>query len=600
MKISHISIYSLVFISFFYASSMFSEISEAQEKLMEKLPPDTRALLMQRMEKNEKESEDIEDVIEDEITLIERPDYDDEIDIIEKCPECIYGYEFFKYSPTTFAPLSTVSITADYVLGPGDGLTINYFGGSTDRDEVVISREGQILLPTLGPINILGLTFKEAKEFIREKVESELIGTQVSVSLYKLRSISVYLLGEAYMPGKYTMSGLSSITNALFISGGVNKDGSLRQIKVKRNNKTIATYDFYEFLLKGSLESDIKLLDGDIIFIPFIENKVKLGGSFKRPFIYEFVEGETVSDLIDLAGGYKSGVPSSTKIELSSINPSTFSREIFYFEQENTLTRKLQDGDVINISERSGIKGETITILGEVLNPGEYSIQSNDTILDIINRAGGYTDDSFSEGAVYTRTEVAKIQKAAFERSAEQLEKTLVDTITSGDFTALNEFSLAPITSLITRIRKEEPLGRQIVNLDYLILKTDPFLNFKVQDGDRLFIPKRPFSVSVVGEVLNGATLGFDPNLSVENYIEMAGGLNETADDQRIFVILPNGQAKIQKRSLFAKNENILPGSTIVVPRDSKPYDAIKITQIVTPILADLATSAAAIAAISD
>jgi len=235
-----------------------------------------------------------------------------------------------------------------------------------------------------------------------------------------------------------------------------------------------------------------------------------------------------------------------------------------------------------------------------VINPGVYSIRPGETIKEIIDRAGGLSENSYSEGAVYTRNSVAEDQKKAFERSADQLEKTLIDTITSGEFTQLNEFSLTPITTLITKLRNIEPLGRQIVNMDYLSIKTDPLLNFEVQDGDKLYIPKRPFSISVIGEVLNGATLGFDPNLDVLDYIELAGGINDTADSQRIFVIYPNGQSKIYKKSLFNKKDNILPGSTIVVPRDSKPYDAIKITQIVTPILADLATSAAAIAAISD
>ena len=127
-------------------------------------------------------------------------------------------------------------------------------------------------------------------------------------TLIEARSIGVYVLGEAYKPGRYVMSGLSSVSNALFVSGGVNEQGSLRNIQIKRNNEVISTYDFYDFLLKGSLESDVVLEDGDIIFIPFIENSINVGGAFKRPHRYEFIEGETIQDAIFLAGGFNSEV----------------------------------------------------------------------------------------------------------------------------------------------------------------------------------------------------------------------------------------------------------------------------------------------------
>ena len=164
------------------------------------------------------------------------------------------------------------------------------------------------------------MTYGEASKFLKEKVKSELIGTEVNLSIREVRSVGVYILGEAYKPGKYVVSGLSNVTNALFISGGVNKQGSLRTIQIRRNNKTIATYDFYDFILRGSLDSDVTLQDGDIIFIPFIENSVTLGGAFKRPHRYEFIEGETLTDIVQLAGGFSTEVMTGAKLELSSVD----------------------------------------------------------------------------------------------------------------------------------------------------------------------------------------------------------------------------------------------------------------------------------------
>ena len=165
---------------------------------------------------------------------------------------------------------------------------------------------------------------------------------------------------------------------------------------------------------------------------------------------------------------------------------------------------------------------------------------------------------------------------------------------------SISESTLVPLSNLITKLRLEEPPGRMVVDLDTLKLKTDPIANFPVKNRDSLFIPERPSFVSIVGEVLNATTVGFNPDLSVDEYIDLAGGLNDAADRDKIFVILPDGKSQLVKRSLFSSSTYILPGSTIVITRDSRPFDAISLTQIITPILADLATSAAAIAAISD
>ncbi len=583
---------------FLFLVQLQAEPTDAQEALLENLSPDQRESVLGKMNRRDELTDELDEIFEESNSLIERP----ELELLdEQCIDCIYGYDFFKYSPTTFAPTSDIPIPTDYILGPGDFLEFNFFGSTNTKAQSYISREGEVVLPLLGPVNLLGLTFSEARETLSLKAKNELIGIEVTTSLKKLRSISVFLLGEAYKPGKYTVSGLSTVINALFVAGGVNENGSLRNIQVKRNNKVIAKYDFYEFLLKGSTESNIRLQDGDILFIPFIENIVNLGGAFKRPGKYEFIEGETVQDAISLAGGLTYDASRDAPFEISSINNSNFTRELLYIDQSiNDTERSLNNGDVINLSLKSGIKPETIKVSGEVLNPGVYSIQPGDKVIDIIDRAGGYTNDSYSEGAVFLRKSVAELQKQSFLRSADDLERMMIDALSSGDLKELPEDGLVPLNNLVAKLRSEEPLGRQVVELDYLKLKTDPYVNFRVMDGDSIHIPRRPNSVAVVGEVLNSSTHAYIPSFTAENYIELSGGYNDFADKDRVFVILPNGQAKIVKRTLFGSGSSILPGSTIVISRDSNPFDILEITRIITPVLADLATSAAAIAAISD
>ena len=572
---------------------IISEITEEQKLMLESLPPDQRSSVMSKMEAANELEDNLEEVFKSDQNLIVRPDYSD-----GSCSDCIFGYEFFKYAPTTFAPINNVPVDSDYILGPGDKLLVNLYGTNNKRIESYISSDGNFFLPSLGPISLMGLSYGDASKLIKERVNNEIIGTEASVTLREVRSINVYMLGEVYQPGKFTMSGLSSVSNALIVSGGVNETGSLRNISVKRNNKTIATYDFYEFLLKGSLENDIKLLDGDVVFVPFIENTVRIGGAFKRPGNYEVLNGETVDDAIKLAGGFTQDVPLNPKIELSFYDHSSESRIYKYLEQ-NELVTKLTGQSYINVYSKPGYKVEIIKLIGEFINPGEYAIRPGDTVLDIINRAGGYTEDSYSEGGIFLRRSVAKMQKDAFLRSADSLEDSIVDIVTKGS-NNLSEFTLSPISRLISRLRSEEPIGRMVLNLDYLALKNKPALDFRVQDGDELYIPKRPNSISVVGEVLYSSTLGFDPGLEVSDYIDLSGGLKESADSERIFVILPNGRSSLVKRSLFSSTNILIPGSTIVVSRDLRPFDAINLTQIITPILADLATTTAAIAAISN
>ncbi len=589
-------IYTFTLTNFLYAAP---DLDPEQLEMLKSLPADQRESIMAKMDTANALGKEIEEVFEEESTLIEKP----EIQNIGEsdCDDCIYGYDFFKYSPSTFVQTSSSPVPSDYLLGPGDKLEINYYGTENISEETYIKRNGNVVLPKIGPVSLAGLTFSEAKNLMENKVESTLIGTNISVSITELRSISVYLLGEAYKPGLYTMSALSSISNALFVAGGVNQQGSLRNIEIRRDNEIIGNYDFYDFLLKGIIDNETRLQDGDIIFVPFIENTVEIGGAFKRPATYEFLAGETIEDAINLAGGFDFNVPPSAKIEISSINKRDFNREISFLENsKQSLERELNNGDSINISFSPDAYSRTITLSGEFKKPGVYSFKQGEKILDIINRAGGYSKEAYVQGALFFRESVAISQKEGFERSADSLEQTIVDIITMGASQIGGEASLAPLSRLIQRLREAKPLGRLVVDLDFLRLKTNPISNFKLQDGDKIHIPSRPNSVSVVGEVLNSSTQSFDPELGAFQYIDLAGGLNNTADKDKIFIILPNGQSKILKRSLFSSKNYVLPGSTIVVSRSTRTIDGISLTQIITPILADLATSAAAIAAISD
>tara|TARA_B110000003_G_scaffold259402_1_gene279362 strand:+ start:341 stop:2071 length:1731 start_codon:yes stop_codon:yes gene_type:complete len=510
---------------------------------------------------------------------------------------CIYGYNLFNKTPITFALSSDIAVPNGYTLGPGDEIILEYFGNESSSKRSYINRSGILKLPLLGPVNLGGLTLSQAKELIKRRVSQELIGTDVIVSLGDLRAINIYLLGEAYNPGTYTVGALSSLTNVLFSSGGVSKIGSLRNIEVKRQGKVVETYDFYEFLLSGDTSSDIRLQDGDTIFIPLIKKRVSVNGAVLRKGVFELKNEVNLEDIISLAG---LETQHSVSFEYSTYDPEKNIR-ISSIESFD-LSRKFdfKDGDAINILDNSSIKINSVELTGEFVFPGVYSLDKNETLLEIIQKAGGLRQEAYPEAAIFTREAIREIEKVSNAKNADTLEKSLINSITQG--VTLEGNAYQAIVSLIDKLRNIQPIGRQVVSLDPFLLKSDPKLNIRLQDGDKIYLPKRTKSISVVGEVLNPVTHIYDQELTLEDYLDLSGGVTDGADLNKIFIVSPNGQAFLYKNRLFStvRSKYLLPGSTIVVSRDAKPFDWLQLTSIITPILSDLAVSAAAIAAISD
>jgi polysaccharide biosynthesis/export protein len=214
-----------------------------------------------------------------------------------------FGYEIFEGAPTTFAPVSEVPVPAQYVVGPGDRLEVQLIGSTTGRYSLVVNRDGRVMFPELGPIAVARLTFPQAKALIEARVAEQMIGTQAVVSMSDLRSIRVFVLGEARQPGSYTVSGLSTITNALLVSGGVMPIGSLRNIQLKRNGQLVRRLDLYDLLLRGDTSDDVRLQPGDVIFIPPVGPQVGVTGEIRRPAIYELSGPTSVGELVALSGG---------------------------------------------------------------------------------------------------------------------------------------------------------------------------------------------------------------------------------------------------------------------------------------------------------
>lgn len=284
-----------------------------------------------------------------------------------------YGYDLFVGSPTTFAPVTEIPIPNNYTLGPGDVLRLQLWGKENQQLELPVSRDGTISFPQSGPQTVAGLTFDQATQQIKKRVSEQYIGVQASVSLGELRSMRVFVLGEARNAGSYTVSSLSTITNALYVSGGIKRTGSLRKIQHKRDGKLVGELDLYDLLLAGDTSDDNRLQPGDVIFIPPVGDRVGIDGEVYRPALYELKNGTNLQELVNLAGGLTpQAYPQLVRIER---NNDDFLRIIAEANLTTPKGRKakVKPGDRIEVASISDITGQYVEVKGAATRPGRYA-----------------------------------------------------------------------------------------------------------------------------------------------------------------------------------------------------------------------------------
>ena len=295
-----------------------------------------------------------------------------------------FGYDLFAGVPSTFAPVSDIPLPSEYVVGPGDRFEVQLIGNTKSRHSLVVNRDGRIMFPELGPIAVAGLKFDAAKARIEARVSEQMIGTQAIVSMSDLRSIRIFVLGEAERPGSYTVSGLATITNALFASGGVKKIGSLRNIQLKRGGSLVTRLDLYDLLLNGDTSNDVRLLPGDVIFIPPVGDTVGVAGAIRRPAIYELHGESTASDLLYLGGG----LTPDADPKLATIERIDESRERVVLDVDLSSAQargtRLRSGDLMRIPAARPTLANSVQLKGHVQRPSSFQYRSGMRLTDVI------------------------------------------------------------------------------------------------------------------------------------------------------------------------------------------------------------------------
>ncbi|MEO8064334.1 MAG: SLBB domain-containing protein [Pseudomonadota bacterium] len=295
-----------------------------------------------------------------------------------------FGYDLFKDSSSTFAPVTDVPVPSDYIVGPGDQLNIQLFGSENRNLRLVVNRDGRINFPELGPINVAGRPFERVAADLEQRVERQMIGVKASVGMGDTRSIRVFVMGEANRPGSYTVSGLASVTSALYASGGVKPIGSLREIQLKRQGAIVRRLDLYDLLLRGDTSDDAKLLPGDVIFIPTLTATVAVDGEVNRPAIYELKGEVSVDDIIKLAGGLTSEADSS-RVALVRVDENR-ERIVINVPLDASAGRQqlLRRGDSLRVLRLRPTLDQGVTLEGHLFRPGQVAWQEGLRLTDVL------------------------------------------------------------------------------------------------------------------------------------------------------------------------------------------------------------------------
>lgn len=406
----------------------------------------------------------------------------------------IFGHDVFTNRNLTFEPSINLATPVDYRLGPGDEVIIDVWGASENTIRQSISPEGTIQVSGLGPVQLSGMTVKDANAYLQRefsKIYSGISGSeptsQIKLTLGDIRTIQINIMGEVAVPGTYTLSSFSSVFHALYRAGGVNEIGSLRSIKVVRNGKTIADLDVYDYLMKGKMKDDIRLQEGDVIIVNPYESLVRIAGKVKRPMFYEMKPTETVATILNYAGGFTGD---AYKKAVRIIRKSGREHQVYNVDEMDYSVFRLDDGDSISVDAVLKRFENRVEIRGAVYRSGLYELSGTvNTVKQLIKKAEGLRGDAF-------------------------LNRALLD-------------------------RENEDLSHEIIAVDLGGLLKGTVADIPLQKNDILYIPsihdlKEEETISVHGEVANPGTFLFSNKMTIEDLLVQSGGLLEAAATTKV------------------------------------------------------------------
>ncbi|HET7525982.1 MAG TPA: SLBB domain-containing protein [Burkholderiaceae bacterium] len=508
-------------------------------------------------------------------------------------PQGAAGTQATSLQPTTAgAPITTATsafeaqdfnpqVPPDYVVQPGDEIVLTVWGSVDANLRLVVDRTGRISVPRVGAIAVSGVKQSDLNDVIRRRVSQVFKNFEVSASLGQLRGIRVYVAGYVTRPGSMTVSSLSTVVNALIRSGGPSAAGSFRSVQLRRGREVVTSVDLYDLLLKGDRSADRVMQADDVIYIGPVGPQVALIGSVNQPAIFEIKAGETINDLLQMAGGF-STVADTTRLAIERLDDRNTVR-ITQIELPQGQTALLRNGDVLRAFNSTSValpvqrQNKRVRVEGEVARPGEYVLPPQSSVADALRAAGGVTAAAYVFGTEFSRESVRVTQQENYERALRDLETeftkaTSTQRTATADEAAAQSARQAGTTRLIERLRAIRPNGRVVLQL---LPDSTNLPDLALEDGDRLYIPPRPTTVGVFGSVFNAGSYLYSGSRSVDDYLNLAGGPTKGADQGSVFVVRANGSvvASPQGKGWFNSKQDLatvaaVPGDTVFVPEE--------------------------------
>lgn len=505
------------------------------------------------------------------------------------------------------SPVTTTAVPDDYRINPGDQLRIGLTGSvQASNLTLTVDSEGRIFIPQVGAVRVAGVRNADLQRQIAAAVSRQYNGFRVAVSIGRLHGITVYVTGFAAQPGSYTVSGLSTVVNAVLAAGGPSAGGSFRSIQVRRGGRLVSDFDLYDLLLKGDKSADVVLQNGDVLFIAPAGAQVAVIGSVNQEAIYEARARETINDVLIYAGGVNTVADDSRLLVLDSLGATGTG-----FQQltpAEVRTRPALRGQIVRVLSGIDIarplaqQPVLVTVSGEVARPGRYYVAAGTPLSSVLTQAGGLTRDAYPFGTVFTRDSLRQQQRLSYDRAVRDVNFLLTAqplTSSIGE-QQLQPARLAEVRSVVEQLQQRQPEGRLVLDVD-AAAATIPG-DLMLENNDSVFVPSRPVSVGVFGSVNSPASFQFRPGARIGDFVTRAGGIQKIGDKKGVFVIRANGTLLARRGGGYRGDlfkQPALPGDLIFVPIDANRGEFWARLRDLTSVLASTALAGASVAAIT-
>lgn len=437
----------------------------------------------------------------------------------------IFGADLFTDVPSTFAPIDRVPVSADYVIGPGDELLIRAWGQIDLNARITVDRSGNIYLPKVGTISVAGLKYQQIEGYLRASISRVFRNFDLNVGLGQLRSIQVFVVGQAKRPGTYTVSSLSTLVNAIFASGGPSSEGSMRHIQLKRGSQIVSDFDLYDLLQRGDKSKDTNLLPGDVIYIPPVGPLIAISGSVKQPAIYEMKDLMTLQDAILAAGGLAT-TASVERASIERINERRLRSVMEVSVTQNGAT-PMQDGDVVRVLPISPRFENTVTLRGNVAVPGRYAWREGMRVTDLIPTRETLIPRRFwqQQNSIVGSSE--SVPKNV-DQTTIPVDQSIVRNDINWDYAAIQRTTPDDLSTNLIPFNLGKAIGDPNGESN-LPLKAGDIVTIFSQSDVSVPIGKRARFVELAGEVRAPGLYRVEPGETLRQLVMRAGGLTNNA-----------------------------------------------------------------------